>query len=62
MLAGGTRPRTPHAAGARLKPVVDPKNGIERDARVDLDGFRNTLKLRAEIEGQWAATVCRAVC
>ncbi len=26
----------------------------EPDARFDLDGFKNVLKLRAEIEGQWA--------
>ncbi len=27
--------------------------GYEKDARLDLDGFTNVLKLRAEIEGQW---------
>jgi len=27
--------------------------GYEKDARVDIDGFANVLKLRAEIEGQW---------
>jgi len=27
--------------------------GYEKDARLDVDGFRNVLKLRAEIEGQW---------
>lgn len=36
--------------------IVDPKNGIARDARLDLEGFKNTLKLRAEIEGQWGGT------
>jgi ABC-type nitrate/sulfonate/bicarbonate transport system substrate-binding protein len=36
--------------------IVDPKDGIARDAQLDLDGFRNTLKLRAEIEGQWGGT------
>lgn len=27
--------------------------GYARDARFDVEGFRNTLKLRAEMEGQW---------
>jgi ABC-type nitrate/sulfonate/bicarbonate transport system substrate-binding protein len=27
--------------------------GFEKDAALDLDGFKNVLKLRAEIEGQW---------
>ena len=27
--------------------------GYEKDARLDLDGFTNVLKLRVEIEGQW---------
>lgn len=27
--------------------------GYEKDAAIDLDGFKNVLKLRAEIEGQW---------
>jgi NitT/TauT family transport system substrate-binding protein len=27
--------------------------GYEKDAALDLDGFKNVLKLRAEIEGQW---------
>jgi ABC-type nitrate/sulfonate/bicarbonate transport system substrate-binding protein len=27
--------------------------GYEKDARLDVDGFANVLKLRAEIEGQW---------
>jgi len=30
--------------------------GYEKDARLDLDGFTNVLKLRAEIEGQWGGT------
>jgi len=28
-------------------------SGYAQDARLDLDGFRNVLKLRAEVEGQW---------
>jgi ABC-type nitrate/sulfonate/bicarbonate transport system substrate-binding protein len=27
--------------------------GYEKDAQLDLDGFKNVLKLRAEAEGQW---------
>jgi hypothetical protein len=27
--------------------------GFETDARVDMEGLKNVLKLRAEIEGSW---------
>lgn len=33
--------------------TVDPKSGLVPDAKFDLEGFRNVLALRAEIEGQW---------
>jgi len=33
--------------------VTDPVEGFARDGKFDLEGFRNVLKLRAEIEGQW---------
>ena len=33
--------------------VTDPINGFAKDAKLDMQGFRNVLKLRAEIEGQW---------
>src|SRR5882762_4330053 len=33
--------------------LVDPKFGLNADARLDLAGFRNVLALRAEIEGSW---------
>jgi len=33
--------------------AVDPKNGFMRDATLDLDGFKNVLKLRAELHGDW---------
>jgi len=33
--------------------MTEPKFGIARDARFDMDGFRNVLALRAEIEGSW---------
>ena len=31
----------------------DPKNGFMTDAKVDMDGFKNVLKLRAELHGDW---------
>ena len=33
--------------------VTDPINGFARDAKFDMQGFKNVLKLRAELEGQW---------
>jgi ABC-type nitrate/sulfonate/bicarbonate transport system substrate-binding protein len=33
--------------------MTDPKFGIAKDARFDMEGFRNVLALRAEIEGDW---------
>lgn len=36
--------------------ATDPATGLARDAAIDLAGFRNVLKLRAEIEGQWGGT------
>jgi ABC-type nitrate/sulfonate/bicarbonate transport system substrate-binding protein len=33
--------------------AADPKNGFMRDAKVDLEGFKNVLKLRAELHGDW---------
>jgi ABC-type nitrate/sulfonate/bicarbonate transport system substrate-binding protein len=33
--------------------AADPKHGLEKDAEIDLDGFRNVLKLRAEMQGDW---------
>jgi len=41
--------------GAILRGGDDPAEGIAKDAKLDMDGFKNVLKLRAEIEGQWAA-------
>jgi ABC-type nitrate/sulfonate/bicarbonate transport system substrate-binding protein len=35
---------------------ADPAGGFATDARLDIDGFRNVLKLRAEMEGQWGGT------
>jgi ABC-type nitrate/sulfonate/bicarbonate transport system substrate-binding protein len=36
--------------------AADPVDGLATDAQIDLEGFRNVLKLRAEIEGQWGGT------
>lgn len=33
--------------------AADPKNGLARDARLDLAGLQNVLAIRAEMEGQW---------
>src|SRR5437870_4079804 len=33
--------------------MSDPKFGIAKDARFDMEGFKNVLALRAEIEGSW---------
>jgi ABC-type nitrate/sulfonate/bicarbonate transport system substrate-binding protein len=43
----------PDMAAQSYAVAADPVNGIAKDARFDMDGFRNVLKLRAEIEGQW---------
>jgi ABC-type nitrate/sulfonate/bicarbonate transport system substrate-binding protein len=36
--------------------ITDPADGFAKDGKFDLDGFKNVLKLRAEIEGQWGGT------
>ena len=33
--------------------VTDPVGGFVKDAKFNMQGFRNVLKLRAEIEGEW---------
>jgi ABC-type nitrate/sulfonate/bicarbonate transport system substrate-binding protein len=33
--------------------AVDPKTGFMKDARIDLAGFQNVLRLRAELHGDW---------
>ncbi len=44
---------TPEMATRTWEMMTDPKFGIARDARFDMDGFRSVLALRAEIEGSW---------
>ena len=43
----------PELAGSCYDIFADPAGGFAPDARLDLEGFTNVLKLRAELEGQW---------
>jgi ABC-type nitrate/sulfonate/bicarbonate transport system substrate-binding protein len=43
----------PEIAAATYESSVNAPGGFEKDAALDVDGFKNVLKLRAEIEGQW---------
>jgi len=43
----------PQVAAQSYAVATDPADGIAKDAKLDMDGFKNVLKLRAEIEGQW---------
>ncbi|HEY6255253.1 MAG TPA: ABC transporter substrate-binding protein [Xanthobacteraceae bacterium] len=45
----------PEIAARSLKFVLD-KKGFAPDARFDMEGFRNVLKLRAEMLGTWGGT------
>jgi ABC-type nitrate/sulfonate/bicarbonate transport system substrate-binding protein len=44
---------SPEAAAQTWQLMTDPKFGLARDGRFDMQGFRNVLALRAEIEGSW---------
>jgi ABC-type nitrate/sulfonate/bicarbonate transport system substrate-binding protein len=44
---------SPEIATRSYAVAADPKNGFMKDAKLDLDGFRNVLKLRAELHGDW---------
>ncbi len=33
--------------------AADPAEGLTKDARLDVDGFKNVLRLRAAMQGQW---------
>lgn len=37
--------------------ISDPNSGYAKDAKLDMSGFKNVLKLRAELEGQWGGTL-----
>jgi ABC-type nitrate/sulfonate/bicarbonate transport system substrate-binding protein len=43
----------PQVSERTMELLADPKFGLAPDARFDLQGFRNVLALRAEIEGDW---------
>lgn len=43
----------PGVAARTYDQLMIPRFGMAPDARVDMEGFRNVLALRAEIEGQW---------
>ena len=48
------RTKVPFDVAAKTYAVVaDPINGFAKDAKFDMPGFKNVLKLRAELEGQW---------
>jgi ABC-type nitrate/sulfonate/bicarbonate transport system substrate-binding protein len=44
---------SPEIAARAYSIVTNPTTGMAKDAKFDMPGFRNVLKLRAEIEGQW---------
>lgn len=44
---------TPEVATKTWEILADPKAGLAPDGRFDMQGFRNVLALRAEIEGSW---------
>jgi len=43
----------PDVAAACYALETDPKSGLAKDAKVDVRGFRKTLKLRADMHGDW---------
>lgn len=44
---------SPEIAAAAYAISADPRTGMAKDAKIDMDGFRNVLKLRAELHGDW---------
>jgi ABC-type nitrate/sulfonate/bicarbonate transport system substrate-binding protein len=44
---------TGEIAAATYEIAINPANGLAPDARFDMEGFRNVLALRAELEGAW---------
>ena len=44
---------SPEIAARCYAIVTHPTTGMAKDAKFDMPGFHNVLKLRAEIEGQW---------
>jgi ABC-type nitrate/sulfonate/bicarbonate transport system substrate-binding protein len=56
-LLAGNLALTPEEAGRTYVLLADPAFGFTPDARLDMEGFRNTLAVRAEIEGRLAGDV-----
>jgi ABC-type nitrate/sulfonate/bicarbonate transport system substrate-binding protein len=46
----------PEVASRTWDLLTDPKFGLATDAQFNMDGFRNVLALRAEIEGSWGGS------
>jgi ABC-type nitrate/sulfonate/bicarbonate transport system substrate-binding protein len=55
-LLGDRLKLSPEVARRTLELMADPKFGFTPDGRFDMQGFRNVLALRAEIEGDWGGT------
>jgi ABC-type nitrate/sulfonate/bicarbonate transport system substrate-binding protein len=51
---------TPGIAALSLKTALGQNGGLARDARLDLDGFKNTLAIRESIVGTWQGAVPEA--
>ena len=47
-------------AARTLAIAAHPTDGLTRDARLDLDGFKNVLSLRATVMKQWAGNAAGA--
>jgi ABC-type nitrate/sulfonate/bicarbonate transport system substrate-binding protein len=47
---------SPEMARRNLALLTDPRSGSAPDGRFDLEGFRNVLKIRAEVLGNWGGT------
>ena len=43
----------PKVSGPSYDGLMTPGFGLSADARFNMDGFRNVLAMRAEMEGQW---------
>jgi ABC-type nitrate/sulfonate/bicarbonate transport system substrate-binding protein len=48
--------KVPHAQAERFYALNMTRFGWRKDVTFDLEGFRNVLKLRAEVEGTWGGT------
>ena len=48
---------TPEVATGTYELSTTRPGGFEKDAQLDQGAFKNVLKLRAEVEGQWGGHV-----